>query len=372
MIYRMVSCYIKIFYIYSILLLQLSLSLNFFNIQFDFSDNIEQLIPSNVANDRSKLFFWYLGCSSSSKLYSLKCAEHKSSNQILEAYKKIQDYLYNYEGRLESNIFRPTIDNIVFNKSIDHLTALNQFKQCAILTGHNSAEFATQLRPYQILGSDPAQELTIAQQFNAIKFYEALEKVFKWFPVFGRTNRQIVSRVLYEYLTPNDLQYFRPVDYVKKINDLVTDWQFACQSYQLASNYARTGNRVYKYEFNYTLSTTLLDPVLLEAGFTGGATHGDELFAMFGYLLKPELSLTTTQAERDFTQKIVFYWTNFVMYDGPSAVTYDSVTTWEPFIESTNYFQTDYTNCGRELVMSKDSIKMKTGYSSHHCKFWEF
>ena len=119
---------------------------------------------------------------------SVECAEQKSEAELLDAYVKASDFYRSKEKAswigLTGSL--PVIDNIVFKKSIPHLTADNAFKRCNILTGHNSDEYALFLLYIEnVLGEVFIENgLENAQNFNLFKFYEFLKNTFKYYPIY--------------------------------------------------------------------------------------------------------------------------------------------------------------------------------------------
>lgn len=309
------------------------------------------------------MFLSQLNCTQSDNTLALQCAEQKSETELLDAYKKTEDF-----NRL--NTFNPVIDNIVFEKSIPHLQGENAFKKCNVLTGHSSDEYAIFFLASTGGYTNTEKWLEFAKNFNIYTFYAYLKNFMKYFPIYPYQSPFLVGKIFYEYFTANEILNIDSVNLVKRLSQIKSDQTFTCQSYQLATLYSRTGNNAFVYTFNYTLSSTFIPSILSD--YFGAATHADELKVTLAEPLDPKKFDEFTQAERDFTQKIVFYWTNFAKYDNPSGVTYDSVTTWLPFADPSWGYQNEYYQTGRSLVMSNDNIAMKSGFTSHHCKFWGF
>lgn len=330
---------------------------------------------SDEATSRAKVFFYYLRCLESTDSLSLECAQRRSSDEILEAYNLVDDFFRKQEGsKILFSAYVPVIDNIVFSKPIPELSAEKAFKNCSVMTGYNSDEFALfALFYYDIFRNDSSKFLEEAQNFDSNDFSMALEDIFKYYPIYPYKDMLMFSSIFHEYLTPSELHSLytlAPDQLLKKLTQIVSDNYFACQSYQLASLYSGASNRAFVYDFDYRMTSSAIPESI--KGFFGAATHGDELIVTFAGPLNPEYYQTFSQAERDFTQKVVFYWTNFVKYDDPSEVTYDSVTTWLPFTNKKLVQESDIEKTGQFLVMNNDKIAMKAGFTSHHCKFWGY
>ncbi len=332
-------------------------------------------MTSEEATSRAKVFFYYMRCLESTDLLSLQCAQRRTSREILEAYNQIDDFFREKEGaKTLFSGFTPAIDEIVFSQSISELAAKSAFKNCTVMTGYNSEEFSLfALYYYNILQKNSSNFLTEAEKFNSNQFSMALEDVFKYYPIYPKKDMFMLGKIFHEYLSPSELHSLwtlSPAQLLKELNQIATDYHFACQSYQLASLYSKAGNKAYVYNFDYQLSNSAI-PVAVK-DFLGKATHGDELTTTFAVALLPESFQMFSQAERDFTQKIVFYWTNFVRFDDPSSISFDSVTTWLPFLNSSAVNETAVHATGRFLLMSNDNLSMKSGFTSHHCKFWGY
>jgi len=291
---------------------------------------------------------------------ALACAEQKSESDFLNAYRT-------------SSVAYQVIDNIVFKKSIPELTADKAFKNCSVLTGHNSDEFASFVRiVFSTLGLPLTKESL--ENFSINQFYGFLNRTYSLFPKPPYQPIQFFAgKIFSEYFTKEEIANIDSVQLITRLSQIMSDHWFVCQAYQLATVFSSAGNNAYVYNFDYRLSDSLIPESQRE--YFGTATHGDELTIVPNANPLQTLNFNRfSQAERDLSQRIVFYWTNFAKYDNPSGVVYESVATWLPFANSTMASQESIYENGRYLYLSmrKEKFSMERGFTEHHCKFWGF
>ncbi len=330
-------------------------------------------MTSKEATSRAKIFFSSIGCTCLSYQESINCAKKKSKDQILAAYKNSDEYLINSQGKYEPEIHLPVIDNVVFHKPIFQLTAERAFKKCNIITGYNQNEASLfVIYSYFILGIDPENYLNTAKNFNFEKFYFALSKYIKYFPIYPYQDKNLVTRIYQEYFTSSDIININPANIAKvllgKLSKIASDFQYNCQATQMASIYSRSGFKAYVYNFAYNLSIKGIPEDLTE--YFPGPTHGDELLLTFGYPLSEAL-IYLDDNQRLLTKTIVDYWTNFVKYDDPNGFESGDVL-WKHFAEENNSQIQDFSNIGRIINFKNNETSMVTGYTENHCDFWKF
>ncbi len=277
------------------------------------------------------------------------------------------------------------IDNIVFKKSIPELTADKAFKNCSVLTGHNSDEYSLfilylnnlTLGLPNSLGNIPSKE-SLAN-FSMNQFYDFLNQTYKVFPKppyqpiqYSFSSIQFFSgKIFLEYFTKEEIANIDSVQLVTRLSQILSDHWFACQSYQLATVFSSAGNNAYVYHFDYKLSSSFIPESLSE--YFGEASHADELAVVPNAQPLQTMNFNRfPQADRDLSQRLVFYWTNFAKYDDPSGVVNESVATWLPFANATMASQESIHENGRYMSMRKEKFSMERGFTEHHCKFWGF
>ena len=115
---------------------------------------------------------------------------------------------------------------------------------------------------------------------------------------------------------------------------------------------SRTNKNIFSYFYDYRSSTAKWPAVF------NGAAHSDELEFVFGTPLFSEYDYGS--AEKDFSEQIIRYWTNFVKYDTPTLN-----NAWPRYSE---------TNSARQRNLFYLNLKKnnKTIYqvSDKLCTFW--
>lgn len=325
------------------------------------------MLTSVEATDRAKLFLSFIGCDSNSNRDSLKCAQTVPSRTILDAYKKLDLYMYT-EEKYETELYLPVIDGVTFDKDIDELARDNNFKQCDIITGFNSDEFAAFfLSSYNILGNEPSGYVRRAENFDYSDFLSGLRKVFKYYPIYPYlVDEAFLKTIVKKYFTESELRDIGSVNLVPKLSQIVSDFQYVCQSFQIAEYYSKAGNQAYVYELNYKLHDRGIPEDLND--YFGAATHGDELSITFANILTDDFE-HVTETDIKITKEIVNYWTNFVKYNNPNPSTYS----WKPFLDKSMLrIPKDVTKIGRFIEFNNNGVMMKKDYSSHQCRLWGF
>lgn len=268
------------------------------------------------------------------------------------------------QSKYETEIFLPTIDNLVFNKSIDELARQGSFKNCNIITGYNSdiASLFT-LYVYLILGSNSENYIEEAEAFNYEKFMSFLQKLYKYFPFYSQqTDASIINAMVQTYFTASELANITSVsstELIRRVNRIFSDQQYVCQAYDMARVYS---SLAYVYKYQYRLETSLIPAALVE--YFGLATHADELDVTFGSVLTDYADFTS-DADKQFAQDVLTYWGNFVKYNNPNGLN-SSLTRWDPFLGGCS---SEYEN-GKTIVFYNSGYQMQTGFSEHKCIFW--
>lgn len=336
--------------------------------------NSYRLLTSEEATDRAKLFLSFIGCESSSNLDALKCAQAVSSQTILTAYKELDLYMYTQE-KYETELYLPVVDGIGFDKGIEKLVRDNDFKQCNIITGFNSDEFATFfVSTYNILGDEQSEYIRRARDFDYTNFLAGLRLVFKYYPIYPYvSDESLINTIVKKYFTENDLENIGSVNLVRKLSQIVSDFQYVCQSFDLAEYYSKSGNQAFVYEYNYKQHDRGIPEELND--YFGSATHGDELSMTFADILTDDFE-HITKKDIEMAKNIVSYWTNFVKYNNPNPPISNNsnpFTSWISFLDKSKpIIPDDVSKIGRIIEFNNNGVKMKKGYLSHHCKLWGF
>ena len=299
---------------------------------------------------------------------SLRCARNASEKDIFNGYKLLDEYMIFNQSKFEAEIFLPTIDNIVFSKSIDDLARENAFKKCNIITGFNSDEASLfTLSTYGIIGYDDSKYLDEAKSFNFTKFMTYLNLLYKYFPYYPElSNTAITNSIINQYFKADELNNSGSLsakELINRLNRIFSDNQYVCNAYDIANVYSKSGQNAYVYKFQYRTPTSQIPSDLVD--YFGTATHADELFVTFGYLLTASEKVATGE-DKKFTQDILAYWSNFVKFDDPNGIGFSSLTKWQPFLAN----KSDKDETGRTIVFKNSGNSLQTGFSENKCNFW--
>jgi len=288
----------------------------------------------------------------------------------------VDEYMIYWKGKYETELYLPVIDSVVFKKTIQELSAMKAFKKCSIMTGFNANEASMfVLYVYNILGDDYENALNVAKNFNIDEFYKGFQKYMKYFPIYPYKDKDLLNKVFHEYFNQADIQSLYSANIGKilldKLSKIASDYQYNCQSTQLASIYSRGGLNAYVYKFMYDLEIKSIQPDMVE--YFPGPTHADELYLTFAKLMSADYASYTNDAERVFTRTIVGYWTNFVKFNNPSyGLSSGDARYWKPFVQGDFSLTKDFTTVGRIINFRNNGTSMVTGFKENHCAFWKF
>jgi hypothetical protein len=84
-----------------------------------------------------------------------------------------------------------------------------------------------------------------------------------------------------------------------------------------------------------------------------------------------------TAAEKKFTENLLLYWTNFVIYNDPNyRKTNNDIETWLPFTNSSKILEKANASIqlmsARYLVFDQNKMFMTSDFSTHNCDLWGY
>jgi carboxylesterase type B len=250
--------------------------------------------------------------------------------------------------------FGPTVDGTFLTKSPMELLNAGHFQQKNILLGVNSDEagfFVLSAFPdYFSTSDDSAPELTPAKYRTAISAMIPL-------------NTSQISAVAFEYSTPCQFADRQSLSNFQALVDLVGDREFKCPVVEVALAYAQesldSGNdfSVYVYTFEHR------DPLDPWPQWAGRALHGDEISFVFGQPFNRVTSANYTDSERQLSDKIITFWTNFAKSGDPNKNNNTGSVTPDNWPKYT---------ADERLVMTFDigNLQTQAGLRDRQCDFW--
>jgi carboxylesterase type B len=341
-------------------------------------------ISSAEANTRGRDLFAVLGCTSSfSNSEILKCAQKIDPLAILNAtYTYLNQKIFTKDiySYLSVTPFPFVIANRVFNQSIEKIVENRALKKCKIITGFNSDEFGYHLALLGLagLGPDPSKWDQNARAVNSTRFLELLSDFFYYYPKYPeKRSERFASDVIGEYFPSGQLESKNlTMTHLQYLNQIVSDFVFTCQSFEIAEVYSRLNLQAYVYSYEHLISTSIFPQVI-------GVVHTDELAMLFAQPLSSRTPPFISQnywssayrsysnAEKKFNENFLNYWINFIKYDDPNYSMNSGLNEWKPFVSNAR-MRFNFTDVGGYLTLKADDIEMKTGYSSHRCVFWNY
>ncbi|XP_076364986.1 acetylcholinesterase-like [Tachypleus tridentatus] len=236
--------------------------------------------------------------------------------------------------------FTPVVDGIFLPDIPEKLLKEDSTKKPNLLVGNNKNE-----------GS-----LFLYFQFPEIFTKEDVGVTRKEF-------HSLVDKIIYD---KNDLQrkaiIFQYTDWLEEDNtyrnrdmliDLVGDKFFTCDSIKFAHTYSELGNDVFMYLFTHIPSVRHWPRWL-------GATHGDEMFFVFGAPLNSLLGYSTE--EKELSRRIMKHWTNFARTGDPSIIS-------EEFNKTTHWPRHTF-RWRHYLTLDTHVSTVGRGPRAQQCAFW--
>lgn len=292
-------------------------------------NSVNLLLSSTDATSRAEQLIDSLGCQATSTDQRLECAQKEDATLIIE---KSRDIKFN----------RLVLDNIVWTKYIDELSAAKEKKKCNIITGFTSDEI----------------HFPDTLPYDRPDFFTDLIKKRLADIVHAPLPANHVALILQEYFNTSDVSTVADFNYPLAGTRILSDAMFVCANFKTAESYNSNvkGQKSWVYEFKYKNKQSDLPDYYY-------APHGSEAKFVFAQPLAlkwPNQPFNWQDAY--FDQKFLNYWANF-LYNDDVNVRHDTKV-WSPWWKKFNLKKERY------LELKNFGIEMKNGYESHHCDFW--
>jgi para-nitrobenzyl esterase len=225
-----------------------------------------------------------LGCDTAPDV--LACMRQKSADDLMKA------AFIGVSSSGMNNRFQPVIDGWVIPQNPWSLYSAGKQKKVPLLIGTNLNEGTIFVLP------DPAvQKMSVDDYATALKsmYKDNADAVLEKFPAADK------SAV--------------PATYAK----MYTIMSYSAGSLHAADTTAANGSQVYMYRYSHIPDTPLK---------SFGAFHGSEIFYVFGNFKSDNVSMPDTAAERQLSQTIMTYWTNFAKTGNPNGQGLPQWPTW--------------------------------------------
>ncbi|XP_061505291.1 acetylcholinesterase isoform X3 [Anopheles gambiae] len=186
--------------------------------------------------------------------------------------------------------FVPVVDGAFLDETPQRSLASGRFKKTEILTGSNTEEGYYFIIYY-------LTELLRKEEGVTVTREEFLQAVRELNPYVNGAARQAIVFEYTDWTEPDNPNSNRDA-----LDKMVGDYHFTCNVNEFAQRYAEEGNNVYMYLYTHRSKGNPWPRWT-------GVMHGDEINYVFGEPLNPTLGYT--EDEKDFSRKIMRYWSNF-------------------------------------------------------------
>uniref|UniRef100_U5EXG0 Carboxylic ester hydrolase n=1 Tax=Corethrella appendiculata TaxID=1370023 RepID=U5EXG0_9DIPT len=194
--------------------------------------------------------------------------------------------------------FVPVVDGAFLDETPQRSLASGRFKKTDILTGSNTEEGYYFIIYY-------LTELLRKEEGITVSREEFLQAVRELNPYVNGAARQAIVFEYTDWTEPENPNSNRDA-----LDKMVGDYHFTCNVNEFAHRYAEEGNTVYMYLYTHRSKGNPWPRWT-------GVMHGDEINYVFGEPLNPKLSYL--EEEKDFSRKIMKYWTNFAKTGNPNS-----------------------------------------------------
>uniref|UniRef100_A0A182P2K3 Acetylcholinesterase n=2 Tax=Pyretophorus TaxID=44537 RepID=A0A182P2K3_9DIPT len=196
--------------------------------------------------------------------------------------------------------FVPVVDGAFLDETPQRSLASGRFKKTEILTGSNTEEGYYFIIYY-------LTELLRKEEGVTVSREEFLQAVRELNPYVNGAARQAIVFEYTDWTEPDNPNSNRDA-----LDKMVGDYHFTCNVNEFAQRYAEEGNNVYMYLYTHRSKGNPWPRWT-------GVMHGDEINYVFGEPLNPTLGYT--EDEKDFSRKIMRYWSNFAKTGNPNPNT---------------------------------------------------
>lgn len=186
--------------------------------------------------------------------------------------------------------FVPVVDGAFLDETPQRSLASGRFKKTDILTGSNTEEGYYFIIYY-------LTELLRKEEGVTVSREEFLQAVRELNPYVNGAARQAIVFEYTDWIEPDNPNSNRDA-----LDKMVGDYHFTCNVNEFAQRYAEEGNNVFMYLYTHRSKGNPWPRWT-------GVMHGDEINYVFGEPLNSALGYQDD--EKDFSRKIMRYWSNF-------------------------------------------------------------
>ncbi|XP_055301945.1 acetylcholinesterase-like isoform X2 [Sitodiplosis mosellana] len=234
--------------------------------------------------------------------------------------------------------FAPIVDGAFLDETPQKSLAHGRFKKSEILMGSNTDEGNYFIIYYLTELFKKEEGITVSRK-------EYLQAVKELNPYVNNAGRQAIIFEYTNWTDPNNVDSNRDA-----LDKMVGDKHFTCNVNEFAHRYAKENLSVYMYLYNHRSKSNPWPKWT-------GVMHADEINYVFGEALNP--SLDYMPEERQFSKRIMRYWSNFARFGNPNG-------------QSTENEWPKHTANGREYFeLNMNRTHIGRGPRLRQCAFWK-
>ncbi|KAJ8036360.1 Acetylcholinesterase [Holothuria leucospilota] len=251
--------------------------------------------------------------------------------------------------------FSPVVDDELLTDNPKTLLEQGKSKKCPIMTGATKDDGSYWgLIPFasQIAVSNPYINYTEFQQVVSVY-------------TFVHNTPHVSRAIEQEYVDWSQVDEIS-TNYFDTYIQLITDEALYCPVDEVARNYRKQGNTVYKYLFNHVPSRSIYSLVTLPAPIWEwrGAAHAEDIPFVFGCPFFPNWPHNYTEEEKVLSLDMMRYYTNFAKTGDPNLGGDNDGTPGQ----EVNWDEFNFPEL--KLMELKPSSEVIMGYRADQCHFW--
>ncbi len=302
----------------------------------------------------------YLLSTSSASNYATKIGNNlncsaTTGTQLLNCFQNSSSILFNTASSPYWPYAPVVLDGVNFKMNpIQAFQTPGMFKNCNILVGSNSKEYAFFEQPYT--SNSHSQQISSYTYANLVSALSS--SPFSY-------NQTFINNLIQLYNNSNQLG--STASYLDYLIQIQTDFKYRCPTMIMSNLTSNYGFNVFSYYYNYQISSSEFQPLY-------SAVHADELAMVFAQPLSlkaqpfltsmnywpPKSNNTYSSLERNISSLFVNYWSNFVATGNVNRIGNQMWSVWNQnggsFLNMTGITNLSFTPVNTIYSMAQDTI----------------
>jgi carboxylesterase type B len=267
----------------------------------------------------------------------IECAKKMSATELLT---KANAYISRNAAKgyfIGPNpFFTPIVDDYFLTDFPINLLKKGDFKKCPVITGSVSNEGNSFI-------TYPANVTSLDQQLDYNTFKSIIKTYFNYYPEYPNVATDKILNKITDFHTNSNQSII-----VQQLGYAAGDFSYLCPAKLLSDFYSYYQQNVYQYYFNE------------KQGHWWGCGHGGESKYITG-----NLPANSTEQDKDFSNKIINYWGNFIHNNDPNIG--ETGINWPTYkIDNQNF-----DNNKAYMNLDKNNFQIGFDLKSEYCLFWE-